>query len=92
MSQITKDTLIGDVLNSKADADKIIQAYFGSGCFTCPAVTHEPLHMGATLHNVDLEKMLEELNALEDGTSKSPSTDAEKGEKKSFLSWIFKGE
>lgn len=63
--RFTKDSLIGDVINSSPAAMKVIEKYFGNGCFTCPGVKMESLSFGAMMHNVDTGKILEELNKLE---------------------------
>lgn len=67
MSQATKfhkDMNIGEVLDIEPEAIKVIEKYFGSGCFTCPGMRMESISFGATMHNADPEKMVEELNAL----------------------------
>ena len=51
--------------NSPA-ASKVIEKYFGNGCFTCPGMKVESISFGAMMHNVDPNKVLEELNTLED--------------------------
>jgi hybrid cluster-associated redox disulfide protein len=60
----TKDSLIGDVINSSPAAKKVIEKYFGNGCFTCPGVKMESLSFGAMMHNIDTEKLVRELNEL----------------------------
>lgn len=64
--KFTRDSLIGDVINSSPTAMKVIEKYFGNGCFTCPGVKMESLSLGAMMHNVNPEKILEELNRLEE--------------------------
>ncbi|MBC8365838.1 hypothetical protein H8E52_00360 [bacterium] len=66
---INGDTLIGDVFKIKAGADTVIRKFMGEGCFTCPAVTTEPLKMGAVMHGLKLDDLLAELNALPDGVT-----------------------
>jgi len=63
---VTKDMLIGDVLKMKPAANEVIEKYFGSGCFTCPGIMWESLSFGATMHNRNVDDMLEEINALKD--------------------------
>ena len=60
----TKNSVIGDVVKSNEKAMEIIEKYFGSGCFTCPGMKMETIKFGATMHGVDPEKILAELNAL----------------------------
>ncbi len=64
--KITKDTVIGDVLKQKPGATKVIEKYFGNGCFTCPGMKVESIAFGAMMHNVDPEKIVKEINELED--------------------------
>jgi len=66
---ITGDTLIGDVFKLKTGADAVIVKHMGQGCFSCPAVTTEPLRMAAVMHAINLDDLLAELNALEDGVT-----------------------
>jgi len=62
--KFTKDSLIGDVISSSQAAKKVIEKYFGNGCFTCPGVKMESLSFGAMMHNIDTEKLVKELNEL----------------------------
>ena len=63
--KFTKDSLIGDVINSSPEAKKIIEKHFGNGCFTCPGVKMESIAFGSMMHNMDPEKIVNELNELE---------------------------
>ena len=62
----TKDSFIGDIVKHSPAASKVIEKYFGNGCFTCPGMKVESLSFGAMMHNVDPNKILEELNSLEE--------------------------
>ncbi len=64
VSKVTKDSVIGEVINRSPEARKIIEKYFGNGCFTCPGMKVETLAFGATMHNMDTGKIINELNAL----------------------------
>ncbi len=64
MSAITKDSIIGDVIKNVQGADKVIEKYFGNGCFTCPGINMETIAFGAAMHNVDPEKVVEDVNKL----------------------------
>ena len=59
-----KDMNIGDVLSLDPRAERIIEKYFGSGCFTCPGIRMESLAFGAMMHGIDAEAVVEELNGL----------------------------
>lgn len=63
--KFTKDSLIGDVINSSPAAMKVIEKHFGNGCFTCPGVKMESISFGAMMHNMDPDKIVKELNELE---------------------------
>ncbi len=59
-----KDMIIGDVMEAHPDAVKVIEKYFGTGCFTCPGMKVETLTFGATMHSLDPDVMVKELNEL----------------------------
>jgi hybrid cluster-associated redox disulfide protein len=64
--QATKDSVIGDVIREHPGAKDIIQKYFGGGCFTCPGINMESISFGSMMHNLDPEKIVNEINALEE--------------------------
>ncbi|MCL4537124.1 MAG: DUF1858 domain-containing protein [Nitrospirae bacterium] len=64
--RVTKDTVIGDLIKENPSAMKIIEKYFGNGCFTCPGIKVESVGFGAMMHNVDPEKVVKEINELEE--------------------------
>lgn len=59
--QITKESLISDVLRIKPEAAEILMRY-GMGCLGCPSAQMESLEQAAMVHGIDLKKLLEELN------------------------------
>jgi len=59
--QITKDTLISDVLRINPESAEILMRY-GMGCLGCPSAQMESLEQAAMVHGIDLGKLLEELN------------------------------
>ncbi len=63
--RFNKDMLIGDVLKANPNAIKVIEKYFGQGCFTCPVMRMESISLGALIHNIDPEVVVRELNELE---------------------------
>ena len=63
---ITKDSIIGDVIRQSPGAKDVIQKYFGGGCFTCPGINMESISFGSMMHNLDPEKIVKEINELED--------------------------
>jgi hybrid cluster-associated redox disulfide protein len=60
--EITKDMLIGDVIERFPETIGVFKKYFGQGCFTCPGAKNEDISFGSTIHNVDCEMVLRELN------------------------------
>jgi hypothetical protein len=52
-------------LKANPSAIKVIQKYFGQGCFTCPGMNMESISFGAMMHNIDPEVIVKELNELE---------------------------
>lgn len=63
---ITKDTIIGEAMKVKPQAEKVIEKYFGSGCFTCPGIKMESIAFGAMMHGKDPELLVKEINELPD--------------------------
>ncbi len=63
---IDRNSIIGDILKERPEATKVIEKYFGNGCFTCPGINVESIAFGATMHNVDPEVVVREINELED--------------------------
>ncbi|VAX30725.1 hypothetical protein MNBD_NITROSPIRAE03-2085 [hydrothermal vent metagenome] len=64
--EVNRDTVIGDIIKERPEATKVIEKYFGNGCFTCPGINVESIAFGATMHNVDPEVVVKEINELED--------------------------
>lgn len=66
MAQITKDTLIGDILQ----LDFSTSQYFlemGMHCLGCPASAGESLEQACEVHGYDVDEMVAKINAhLED--------------------------
>jgi hypothetical protein len=63
-TEITKDAIIGDVIRDIPGADKVIEKFFGNGCFTCPGINMESIAFGATMHNMDPENVVSELRKI----------------------------
>ena len=67
--EVTKDSVIGEVIKSVPGAEDIIKKYFGTGCFTCPGINVESITFGAAMHNVDPEKVIAEIKELMEKSS-----------------------
>jgi hybrid cluster-associated redox disulfide protein len=59
---ITKKSTIGEIFSKHPETEPVFQKYFGSGCFTCPGSKTEDIAFGAMMHNIEPEKIIEELN------------------------------
>ena len=62
MTKITKDTVIGDIL----DLDESTAPFFlemGMHCLGCPASRGEPIQEACMVHGVDPDALVEKLNA-----------------------------
>ncbi len=60
--KITKDMSIGEVLDKYPATEKVFMKWFGNGCFTCPGAKTEDIAFGATMHGVDADEVVRELN------------------------------
>jgi hypothetical protein len=63
--KVTKDSIIGEVLRTIPGAKAVIEKYFGNGCFTCPGINMESIAFGSMMHNLDPNKIVDEINAAE---------------------------
>ncbi len=60
---VTKDMLIGDIL----DAERETAQFFlnmGMHCLGCPSARGESLEMACAVHGVDVDEMVDEINAF----------------------------
>ncbi len=64
MKRVTKETVIGDVIQSSPEAKAVIEKHFGKGCFTCPGINMESIAFGSTMHNLDPQVIIDELNEI----------------------------
>ncbi len=62
---IKKEMLIGEIT---AKGDKYIEVLLGAGmhCLGCPASAGESLEEACAVHGIDVESVLEELNAIQE--------------------------
>ena len=61
MATVTKDTLIGDIL----DMDRNTAPYFlemGMHCLGCPSARGESLEEACMVHGVDVNELIEKIN------------------------------
>ena len=62
--KITADMLIFDVIEKYPETADIFKKHFHGGCFACPASRMETLSDGADVHGLNIDDILEELNAV----------------------------
>ena len=60
--KITRDTRISDAIVICPNAAEIFEQY-GLGCFSCMAATAETIEEGASMHGIDVQAMLDDLNS-----------------------------
>ncbi|MBO5571616.1 MAG: DUF1858 domain-containing protein [Ruminococcus sp.] len=63
MAQITKSTLIGDLLQINAEAAAPVLLSIGMHCLGCPSSQMETIEEAAAVHGVDADALVNELNA-----------------------------
>ena len=62
MATITKDTIIGDILDMAPQTAPIFLS-IGMHCLGCPSSRGETVEQACAVHGVDVEKLLEAVNA-----------------------------
>ena len=62
MDKITKDTIIGDIMDIAHDTAPIFLS-IGMHCLGCPSSRGETVEQACMVHGVDVEDLLEQLNA-----------------------------
>lgn len=63
MSQITRDTLISEILNIAPQSAPLFMS-IGMHCLGCAMSSGETLEQACAVHGVDTEEFLEQLNEL----------------------------
>ena len=62
MAQVTKETMIGDLLNINLDAAAPVLLGIGMHCLGCPASQMETIEQAAAVHGVDADELVKTLN------------------------------
>ena len=60
--EVTKDILIGDLLDAKPDAAPYLLA-MGMHCLGCPSARGETLEQACMVHGVDVNELISQINA-----------------------------
>lgn len=63
MTQITKDTVIGDILDIAPQVAPVFMS-IGMHCLGCPSSRGETVEQACMVHGVDVEALLAEVNKL----------------------------
>lgn len=61
---ITKEMIIGEVIEEFPGTEAVFKKYFGKGCSDCPGSRVEDIDFGSNMHNADLSTVLRELNEI----------------------------
>ena len=62
MAQITKDTIIGDILDIAPETAPIFLT-IGMHCLGCPSSRGETVEQACMVHGVQVDELLERINA-----------------------------
>ena len=63
MAQITKDTIIGDILDIAPETAPIFLS-IGMHCLGCPSSRCETVEQACMVHGVDVNALLEKVNSV----------------------------
>lgn len=63
MTEITKDTIIGDILDTCPDAAPLFLE-IGMHCLGCPASRGETIEQACMVHGTDADELVEKVNAF----------------------------
>ena len=62
MAQVTKETMIGELLNINLDAAAPVLLGIGMHCLGCPASQMETIEQAAAVHGVHADELVKTLN------------------------------
>ena len=65
MMKVTKDTVIGQILQDKPESIGTLMS-FGMGCVMCPASQMETLEEASMVHGLDVNLLVDALNKEEE--------------------------
>ena len=63
MVTITKDTIIGDILDIAPETAPVFMA-IGMHCLGCPSSRGETVEEACMVHGVDVDELLKEVNSI----------------------------
>jgi hypothetical protein len=56
------DTWVGSLVKAYPTTKKVFESHYGEGCFSCPGQAFETVEQTASMHNVDPQLILAEIN------------------------------
>ena len=62
MAQVTKDTLIGELLQMDVERVAPILMNIGTHCLGCPSSQMESIEQAAMVHGVDAQGLVDQIN------------------------------
>ena len=63
MATITKDTIIGDILDIAPETAPVFLS-IGMHCLGCPSSRGETVEQACMVHGVDVDELLEKINSI----------------------------
>jgi len=63
MAKITKDTIIGDILDIAPQTAPVFMS-IGMHCLGCPASRGETVEQACAVHGVNVDALLEKINSM----------------------------
>ena len=69
--KIDANWLIGDILEKYPETIPVFKQHFGEGCFTCPGAKLETIAFGSTMHGLDVNAIVKEINKCIDGVKQT---------------------
>ena len=63
------DTWVGSLVKVYPTTKKVFESHYGVGCFSCPGQAFETVEQTASMHNVDSQMILAEINKVIDNES-----------------------
>ena len=63
MATITKDTIIGDILDIAPETAPVFLS-IGMHCLGCPSSRGETVEQACMVHGVDVDSLLEKINSI----------------------------
>ncbi len=69
--RIDVNRLIGDILENYPETIPVFKRHFGEGCLTRPGAKLETIAFGSTMHGLDVNAIVKEINECIDGVKQT---------------------